>query len=107
MYCSVNFEINTVPVRFCEAKNFLSHKALSCKQMSIFLPGMKLWYYRCRDYSNLPVQYCHLEQDPQDSCCKVPKCDFTQVTNSFTGVATQKRTTTTPKPTTPRPSMDM
>lgn len=68
-----------------------------------------LHVHRCRVYSNLPKPYCYLIQDPSDACCQTPKCDFTASTNIHSGsysavVTVTQRPTTTPRPTTPKPS---
>ena len=54
---------------------------------------------------------CHLETSKVDACCKEPVCNFTAVINHFTNKATlpvQTQTpqpiTTTPVPTSPKPS---
>ncbi|XP_041376891.1 uncharacterized protein LOC121389362 [Gigantopelta aegis] len=41
---------------------------------------------RCPQYNDIPLKFCHWEQDPQDpKCCRIPKCDFTPTSGSMTG----------------------
>lgn len=37
-----------------------------------------LLLFRCPRYVNLP-SYCTYQQDPNDSCCKIAKCDITKI----------------------------
>ncbi|KAL8616408.1 hypothetical protein ACOMHN_032262 [Nucella lapillus] len=56
---------------------------------------------KCEKYVDLPVPYCHLEQDPVHPCCQRPVCNFQVGHGQKEGNNTLPPTTTTMKPTTP------
>ncbi|XP_076470008.1 uncharacterized protein LOC143300296 [Babylonia areolata] len=70
-----------------------------------------LGHYTCIDKcviydpSLIPQPYCHLEQDPNNHCCKIPVCQFTAPYEKVTGVGVKQpstvgvHTTVVPSPT--------
>ena len=60
---------------------------------------MIVQYYRCPQYYNLPA-YCTYQQDPNDACCRKPRCDPSQTVTPNTNT---NGPTITPGPITPRP----
>ncbi|XP_076111939.1 uncharacterized protein LOC143080127 isoform X2 [Mytilus galloprovincialis] len=55
--------------------------------------------YRCPQYYNLPA-YCTYQQDPNDACCRKPRCDPSQTVTPNTNT---NGPIITPGPITPRP----
>ena len=54
--------------------------------------------FRCETYVNLPAQYCHLEQDPNNPCCERPVCNFMAGHGEIRG---NRSSTLAPAPPTP------
>ncbi|GFO23768.1 collagen alpha-4(vi) chain [Plakobranchus ocellatus] len=58
---------------------------------------------KCERYVNLPAQYCHLEQDPNNPCCERPVCNFLAGHGEIRGNRTSTLAPAPPTPITPRP----
>ncbi|XP_060570089.1 uncharacterized protein LOC132728460 isoform X2 [Ruditapes philippinarum] len=94
-------------IGYCEYKGHTYKQGVSWEDgcsYNCVCEDASIGFYRCREkcpkYPPLPAQ-CQLVQDPNNRCCKVPKCSFTGQVTSISGHGQA----TTPKPvlTTSRP----